>query len=87
VWLVGSEYQGEGDVTFNVTNADVTLHLLLGGLGEIKGLVKSDDPQAKVPSGVMIGIESHEAAQGSDVDAAGHFTFGRVLPGGYDSNF
>jgi len=32
----------------------------------------------------MIGIESHEAAQGSDVDAAGHFTFGRVLPGGYE---
>jgi hypothetical protein len=83
-WL-GSEYQGGGDVTFNVTNADVTLHLLVGGLGEIKGLVKSDDPQAKVPPGVMIGIESHEgAAQGSDVDAAGHFTFGRVLPGGYE---
>jgi Carboxypeptidase regulatory-like domain len=83
-WL-GSEYQGEGDITFDVTNADVTLHLVVGGLGEIQGVVKSDDPQAKVPSGVMIGIESHEgAAQGRDVDAAGHFTFGRVLPGGYE---
>ena len=57
----------------------------MGGLGEIQGAVKSDDPQAKIPSGVMIGIESHEgAAQGSDVDAAGHFTFGRVLPGSYE---
>jgi hypothetical protein len=83
-WL-GSEYQGEGDITFDVTNADVTLHLVVGGLGEIQGAVKSDDPQAKIPSGVMIGIESHEgAAQGSDVDAAGHFTFGRVLPGSYE---
>jgi hypothetical protein len=83
-WL-GSEYQGEGDVAFDVTNADVSLHLVVGGLGEIQGVVKSDDTQAKVPLGVMIGIQSHEgAAQGSNVDAAGHFTFGRVLPGGYE---
>ena len=83
-WL-GSEYQGEGDTTFDVTNADVTLHLRVGGLGEIQGIVKSDDAQAKIPTGVMIGIESHEgAAQGSDVDAAGHFAFGRVLPGNYE---
>ena len=33
----------------------------------------------------MVGITSHEgAAQGSDVDAAGHFAFGRVLPGSYE---
>ena len=83
-WL-GSEYQGEGDTTFDVTNADVTLHLRVGGLGEIQGVIKSDDAQAKVPSGLMIGIESHEgAAQGSDVDAGGHFTFGRVLQGSYE---
>jgi hypothetical protein len=53
--------------------------------GRIQGVVKSDDTQAKVSLGVMIGIRSHEgAAQGSNVDAAGHFTFGRVLPGGYE---
>jgi hypothetical protein len=81
-WL-GAEYQGEGDITFDVINVDVTLHLRVGGLGEIQGVVvKSGDPQAKAP--LMIGIESDEgAAQGSDVDAAGHFTFGRVLPGAY----
>ena len=83
-WL-GSEYQGEGDTTFEVTNGDVTLHLHVGGLGEIRGVVKSDDTQASIRAGVMVGIESHEgAAQGSDVDAAGHFTFGRVLPGSYE---
>jgi hypothetical protein len=47
--------------------------------------VKSDNAPGKLPAGVMIGIQSHEgAAQGSDVDSAGHFTFGRVLPGGYE---
>ena len=81
----GAEYLGEGDTRFDVTDADVTLHLTLGGLGEIQGLVKPDDAQARVPTGVMIGIASQEgAAQGSDVDAGGHFMFGRVLPGGYE---
>jgi hypothetical protein len=47
-WL-GAEYQGEGDITFDVINVDVTLHLRVGGLGEIQGVVKSGDTQAKVP--------------------------------------
>lgn len=76
-------YLGEGDTTFDVTDADVTVHLLVGGLGEIRGVVKLFDTPGKVPTGVMIGIESQEAAQGSHVDATGHFQFGRVLPGGY----
>jgi hypothetical protein len=79
-WL-GSEYQGAGDTTFNVTNADVTVHVRVGGLGEIQGIVKSD---AKIPAGVMVGIKSGGAAQGSNVDATGHFAFGRVLPGDYE---
>ena len=63
----------------------MTLHLHVGGLGEIQGTVKSDDAQARIPAGIMVGITSHEgAAQGNDVDAAGHFTFGRVLPGSYE---
>jgi len=79
-----ARYLGEGDTTFDVTDADMTLHLRVGGLGEIQGIVKSDETAGNVPTGVMIGIESQEgAAQGSDVDAAGHFMFGRVLPGGY----
>jgi hypothetical protein len=37
---------------------------------------------------MMIGIESQEgAAQGRDLDAAGHFMFGRVLPADINSNF
>lgn len=83
-WL-GSEYQGAGDTTFDVTNADVTVHLHVGGLGEIQGVVKSDDALAKISAGVMVGITSQEgAAQGSNVDATGHFAFGRVLPGSYE---
>ena len=82
-WL-GSEYQGAGDTTFDVTNADVTVHLRVGGLGEIQGIVKSDGAQAKIPAGVMVGIKSGGAAQGSNVDATGQFAFGRVLPGNYE---
>jgi hypothetical protein len=79
-----TQYLGEGDVKFDVSDADVTLHLPVGGLGEIQGVVKSDKTLSKVPTGLMIGIESQEgAAQGSDVDTAGRFMFGRVLPGGY----
>lgn len=80
-----SQYQGEGDTTFDVTNGDVTLHLHLGGLGEIQGIVKSDGTQAGIPARIMVGIKSHEgAAQGSNVDATGRFAFGRVLPGSYE---
>ena len=82
-WL-GSEYQGAGDTTFDVSNADVTVHLRVGGLGEIQGIVKSDGAKASIPPGVMVGIKSGGAAQGSNVDATGHFAFGRVLPGNYE---
>ena len=82
-WL-GSEYQGAGDTMFDVSNADVTVHLRVGGLGEIQGIVKSDGAKASIPPGVMVGIKSGGAAQGSNVDATGHFAFGRVLPGNYE---
>ena len=79
----GSEYQGAGDTTFEITNSDVTVHLKVGGLGAIEGVVGASDGSANIPAGVMIGIKSGGAAQGKDVDAAGHFVFGRVLPGHY----
>jgi 5-hydroxyisourate hydrolase-like protein (transthyretin family) len=80
-----TQYLGEGDMRFEILDQDVTLHLRVGGLGEIQGVVKPDNAPSGVPAGVMIGIESQEgAAQGSDVDAVGRFTFGRVLPGGYE---
>jgi hypothetical protein len=83
-WL-GSDYQGAGDTMFDVTKGDVIVQLRVGGLGGIQGIVKSDDTLAKIPAGVMIGIKSHEgAAQGRDLDGAGHFAFGRVLPGSYE---
>jgi hypothetical protein len=81
----GAEYLGEGDTTFDVTDADVTLHLTVGGLGEIQGVVKTDNTQAGIPAGVIIWIQSQESgAQGSHVDATGNLAFGRVLPGGYE---
>ena len=47
---------GEGDISFDVTDTDITLHLPVSGLGEIQGVVKSDDAPGKLPAGVMIGI-------------------------------
>lgn len=76
-------YVGEGDVNFDVVDADVTLHLHVGGLGEIHGTARSEDASGRVPAGVMIGIKSGEAEQGKDVDAAGGFVLDRVLPGRY----
>lgn len=71
-----------------VVTADVTPHLRVGGLGEIQGVIKSGDKQAKVPPGLMIGIESHEcAAQGSDVDAAGDFSSAVCYRVAMNSNF
>jgi hypothetical protein len=47
--------------------------------------IRKSGPAHAFPSGEMLGIESQEvAAQGSDVDAVGHFMFGRVLAGGYE---
>ena len=79
-----SEYLGEGDTTFDVTNADVVLRLTLGGLAEIQGVAKTDKTRTGIPEGVILWIQSQESgAQGSRMDAAGKFAFGRVLPGEY----
>ncbi len=75
-------YMGGGDANIDVVDADVTVHLQVGGLGEIHGRVQSDG-SGPVPEGLMVGIKSEEAAQGKDVDAAGHFVIDRVLPGRY----
>ena len=81
----GAEYQGKGDLRFDVTDADVTLNLQLGGLGEIQGIVRTEDQSGKLPSELMIGIGWHGGvAQGSKVDTVGHFIFERVLPGEYE---
>jgi hypothetical protein len=79
------QYLGEGDLAFDVAGEDVMLHLRVGGLGGIEGVVKLDG--GAIPSGLMVGVESGEAAQGADVDPSGHFRFGRVLPGGYTFKF
>jgi HEAT repeats len=83
--LADVEIVGEGDTTFDVTNADVTLYLTVGGLSEVQGVARLDSAQSRVPPGVMIGLESSDAAtQGEELDATGHFTIDRVPPGGYN---
>lgn len=83
--LADVEMVGEGDTTFDVSNADVTLYVTVGGLGEVQGVARLDGAQSRVPPGVLIGLESSDAAtQGEELDATGHFTIDRVPPGGYD---
>jgi len=47
--LADVEMVGEGDTTFDVTNADVTLYLTVGGLGEVQGVARLDGAQSRVP--------------------------------------
>jgi hypothetical protein len=86
-WSGDMQYLGEGETQFDVADQDVTVHVQVGGLGEIHGVVKPDEKTASLPAGMMLGITSSEAAQGADVDAAGRFSFGRVLPGEYQFKF
>jgi hypothetical protein len=79
----GVQYVGEGDTGFDVSNNDVTVHVNVGGLGEIQGTVRQDG-FGPLPTGVMVGVGSTEgAAQGAPVAGDGHFAVGRVLPGNY----
>jgi hypothetical protein len=86
-WSADMQYLGEGETQFDVVDQDVTLHVHVGGLGEIHGVVKPDEKTASLPAGMMLGLTSSEAAQGADVDAAARFSFSRVLPGGYEFKF
>lgn len=82
-WLE-SDYVGAGDTGFDVSNEDVTVHVHVGGLGQISGVVKSAGSLGTDLTELMISIGSSEgAAQGSKITADGRFTFARVLPGHY----
>lgn len=82
----GSEYLGAGAATFDVTSVDVVVHLAVGGLGEIHGVATTDKTRTGIPEGVILWIEARDSGggQGSHIDAAGNFAYGRVLPGGYE---
>ena len=79
----GVQYVGQGKEDFAVSDADVILHLHVGGLGEIGGTVLWDDAPRTPIERTLFRIESEEAAQGVRVDALGHFHVSRVLPGKY----
>ena len=79
-----SQYLGAGETSFEVSDKDVTVHVHLGGLGEIGGVVKWPGTTGGGLTDLMIAIESQEgAAQGSKLGAGGRFAFARVLPGHY----
>jgi hypothetical protein len=78
------QYVGQGEEDFAVSDADVILHLHVGGLGEIGGAVLWDGSPRAPSDRVLFRIESEEGAmQGVRVDALGHFHVSRVLPGKY----
>jgi Carboxypeptidase regulatory-like domain len=79
-----SNYMGEGDVTFDVVDSDVNLDVHVGGLGEIRGSVKSGDSPGTLPAGLMVEIDSESGSQAKHPDAAGQLYFDRVLPGQYN---
>jgi len=81
----GSRYIGAGDTAFDISHNDVTVHVRVGGLGSVSGIVKWLGTASGSLTDVMIGIGSQEgAAQGRNLSADGHFTFASVLPGRYE---
>jgi hypothetical protein len=83
-WLRGGNYIGQGEVTFDVVDADIVLHVNVGGLGEIQGVVTWKGAPSAASHEVMVGVTSVEgAAQRIEEDANGSFSIQRVLPGKY----
>jgi hypothetical protein len=75
---------GQGEQDFDVSNADVNLHVQLGGLGEIVGAVQWAGVPAAPSGKALFMIESEEgAAQAVRADGQGHFDVSGVLPGKY----
>jgi hypothetical protein len=75
---------GQGEQIFDVSDSDVTIHMQLGGLGEIVGTVQWVGAPAVSSGRALFMIESEEgAAQGVRVDDQGHFDISGVLPGKY----
>ncbi len=78
------QYLGQGEESFDVSGSDVTVHVHLGGLGEIAGTVKWDGAPSPSSEKALFKIESEEgAAQGVRVNAQGQFDLTEVLPGKY----
>lgn len=78
------QYLGQGEESFDVSDSDVTLHVHLGGLGEIAGTVKWDGALGASSEKALFEIVSEEgAAQGVRVNAQGQFDLTDVLPGKY----
>jgi hypothetical protein len=79
----GVQYVGQGETDFDVSDADVTLSVQVGGLGEIRGIVEGDGKLGQIPEGLKVDILSSSAAEVSAISPDGHFSFDRVLPGRY----
>jgi hypothetical protein len=76
-------YFGSGETIFDVTDADVTLHLEAGGFGRVRGSVKWAGPAVTLPEGGLFTIESEFAARMVTVDVHGRFDVSDLLPGKY----
>ena len=75
---------GQGEQDFDVSNADVSLHVQLGGLGEIAGAIQWAGVPAAPSGRALFMVESEEgAAQGVRIDGQEHFDVSGVLPGKY----
>jgi len=85
-WLDGNPWtEGQGMTNFEVLNTDVTLHVNVGGIGKIHGVVKWEGAPAPLLESLRIGIQALEGQGGGSVhpDLNGNFWLQRVLPGRY----
>ena len=73
-------FLGQGETDFEVSNADVTLHVPVGGMATVQGLVKWEGESGAIPAGMRIGIDALEGhgGGGKGLDPGGNFLFDRI---------
>jgi hypothetical protein len=78
-------FLGQGETDFDVSNKDVTLHVTVGGMGTVQGVVRYEEQGQAIPAGTMIGIRALEGHGGGrkDIDLDGKFLFSRIPEGRY----
>jgi hypothetical protein len=85
-WLEGNPWvEGQEETKVEVSNADLTMHVDVGGVGAIRGVVRWEGVPGMLNSSMRIGYEALEGHGGGSIqpDPDGSFSLKRVLPGRY----
>lgn len=78
------QYLGKNEKVIDLTDSDITVHMRLGGPGEIAGTVKWTGASVEPAAKALFTIESEDGViQEVRVNARAHFVVSKVIPGNY----